>query len=236
MATSPVTYGRKEYGQNMKGNGSLAESTTPTILASALFTVAVTAAPTTISPSKNDKCGPKDQIPSDPADTCIEVLKPIEPGNSPTAYNITPIARREPEAYDPATCDRVINKLSARMSSAKLGKWYFSLKMAKSHTHKCQMGFFLPPMKDAAPRPTSKGKDPKNGNQCKNILMAIAKAGESKLPGRTNLRAQEMILAKWLVGVLGMWPEEKGSEEMGPFDGRFDFSTLMFLFEWVLVL
>ena len=85
-------------------------------------------------------------------------------------------------------------------------------------------------MKDAAPRPTSKCKDPKNGNQCKNILTAIAKAGESKLPGKTNFRAQEVNLVKPPVGVVGMWSEENGPEEMRPFDGKFDFLILLFSF------
>ncbi|KAL8846782.1 MAG: hypothetical protein Q9221_008147 [Calogaya cf. arnoldii] len=193
-----------------------------TILASTLLTLTVTAAPSTAVAPKHDPCGPIIQIPGDPANTCNEAPVPIGADASPGAYSITPIPQRFPEGYNSATCDPVINELCKIMSSADvtLGRWYFQTNDAQ--THECQMGFYLPAIEGAALRPKTVGEDPENGNQCKKILGAIAKAAEVPFPLTTyinsNFQAQTVNLVKRPINMEGMWPSIEGIQE--PFDGQ----------------
>ena len=195
-----------------------------TFLVSTLFTFAVTAAPVTDPSTSRDQCGPKVQIPGDPIDTCHEQPTLLEAGASPGAYGITPIAGAG-QSYNNVDCEPVIAELCKTMSApdVMLGKWYFHT----DHTSDidtfgdCQMGFYLPALKDAAPKPATVGEDGNKGNQCKNILGAIRWAARHRSGYRTELKAETMNLVNPPVGVEGMWPLTEGDAEGT--DGKINF-------------
>ncbi|KAL8648675.1 MAG: hypothetical protein Q9226_005899 [Calogaya cf. arnoldii] len=186
-----------------------------TILASTLLTLAVNAAPLGAAP-KHDACGPDTQIPSDPRDTCKEQPTILGLGAKPGAYNITSteVPGGYGQIYDNVECDPVIAKLCNLMSfdNITLGKWYFDTAVGRYGT--CQMGFYLPKEKGAAPKPATVWEDGNNGNQCKNILGAIRWAAKSTSPPITSrFNAETVNLVKPPVGVEGMWPLTEGTTE-----------------------
>ena len=198
-----------------------------TFLVSTLFTFTCTpalAAPVEGTPPARDRCGPKVQNPGDPVDTCHEQPNLLEAGLSPGAYSITPISGA-PTIYNNVDCDPVIAQLCKTMSApdVTLGRWYFHT----DHTPRnntfgdCQMGFYLPALKDAAPKPATVGEDGNNGNQCKNILGAIRWAARDSTGHRTDLKAETVNLVKPPVGVEGMWPLTEDDAERT--DGKINF-------------
>lgn len=195
-----------------------------TFLVSTLFTITVTAAPV-IGPSPSrDQCGPKVQIPGDPIDTCREQPTLLEADASPGAYSITPIADAV-QSYKTEDCEPAITELCKTMSApdVMLGKWYFHTGQASDVPTfgDCQMGFYLPALEDAAPKPATVGEDGNNGNQCKNILGAIRWAARDRSGYRTELKAETVNLVNPPVGVEGMWPLTEGDAERT--DGKVNF-------------
>ncbi len=194
-----------------------------TTLASALLALAVTnAAPLTTPPPNGDQCGPTVQIPSDPADTCKEQPTLNSPDASPGAYSITPTMSLEGPStpYDPSTCDPVIDELCKTMArpNVTLGKWYFSSNDGEDE-YGCQMGFYLPSLEGAAPKPATVGEDGNNGNQCKNILGAIRWAARGQPVVSTDFGAETVNLVTPPAGVEGMWPM-RGDQSRGRTDGK----------------
>lgn len=84
------------------------------------------------------------------------------------------------------------------------------------------MGFYLPALESAAPKPRTVGEDPNNRNQRKNILGAMR---ASPLAYKTDLRAATVNLVKPSVKVGGVWAlKDAGNAEAT--DGKFDFLAL----------
>ena len=141
-------------------------------LISSLLTTVAFAIPATKPANAGDRCGPKNQIPSDPKDTC-DAQPDIATGPAVFGMNLLPKDSHWRD-FDWKICTPVAVSICDIMAQPEvaLGRWYFSTSQVEVNygSPACQMGFYLPADPAGAPKP----KD----EQCKNIFNTLPAAAD----------------------------------------------------------
>ncbi|KAL8701238.1 MAG: hypothetical protein Q9201_005017 [Fulgogasparrea decipioides] len=140
---------------------------TSTLLVSSLVRSLTTAVPVA-SPPGGDLCGPTNQTPSDPPDTCNATP---QHSTEPATFGISliPRTRNYIEGLSWSVCTSAINQLCDQdLSNTALNAWHFALSETGQDILSCQVGFWLP----GDPATPGAAKKPSAG-QCKNIFNAI---------------------------------------------------------------